>query len=118
MAMIKCPICGYEISSTDTKCIKCGSDQYTIQFELKKKDLIAKGKIKDTTRKKKNVIIAIELIFIILAVVAYINFFLPSIIDITHNYVKEEKEKKCISESGSWNADLNECIEDTEVFEK
>lgn len=111
MAMIKCPICGYEISSTDTKCIKCGSDKYTIDFELKKNELISKGKIKDTSRKKKNIIIIVELLFIILAVIAYINFFLPSILNITKNYVKEEREKKCIAESGSWNTDLNECIE-------
>lgn len=113
MERIKCPICGYEISSTDTKCINCGSDKYTIDFELTKQGLIKDGKIKDTGRKKKNIIIFCELGFIILAVVAYINFFLPGILDATHEYIRKEREEKCISESGSWNADLNECIEES-----
>ena len=113
MAIIKCPVCGYEISTSDTKCINCGSDKHTIQFELKKKELISEGVIKDTSRKKKNIIILCETAFLVLAVVVYINFFLPSILDATNDYVKKEREEKCTAESGSWNADLNECIEES-----
>ena len=113
MAIIKCPICGNEISSSDTKCIKCGSDQYTIQFELKKQELIKTGKIKDNSKKKNLIIITIELVLIAIFFSLYIFLFLPRIFNIRTSNVNREREKKCTENSGNWDSDLNRCIEES-----
>lgn len=110
MAKIKCPICGNEINSTDTKCINCGSDNKTIQFELKKRELLIEGKIKDENVKKKSIIIAIEVTLILLAIVLYYILFLPKVVNEIKINGDIEREKNCTKESGNWNADLNECI--------
>lgn len=110
MAKINCPICGNEINSTDSKCISCGSDNKTIQFEIKKKELLIEGKIKDENVKKKSIIVAIEIILILTAIILYYILFLPRVVNEVKINNDLENEKKCTKESGNWNADLNECI--------
>lgn len=113
MAMIKCPVCGNDISTSDTKCVNCGSDQSTIQFELKKQNLIHEGVIKDTNKKKNRKIIIIELSSIILFITIYLCLFLPRILDVKDYYKKERNIKKCAADSGDWDEDLNLCIQES-----
>lgn len=111
MAIIDCPICGYEISTSDTKCIKCGSDKYTIQFELKKQELETKGKIRKEDTKRSKLIITAELLVLFLAVIAYFYFFMPRINNIIENNIDKQNEKDCRENSGNWDNDLNKCIQ-------
>ena len=110
MAIIDCPICGHEISTSDTKCIKCGSDKYTIQFELKKHELEAKGKIRKENTRRSRTIITIELLAIFAAVIAYFYFFMPRINGAIEDNKNKQNEKDCREDSGNWDNDLNKCI--------
>ena len=109
MQKIICPKCNNEISSTDTKCINCGLDMTTIEYELKKKELIKEGKIKDTNKKKKTIIIIIELLVFIILAFAYIKLFIPSILEITEEHTNNQKEKNCIKDEGIWNTETKQC---------
>lgn len=113
MAQIKCPICGNEISTSDTKCLKCGSDKTTIEFELKKKQFIKQGKINDPSKKKKTIVIIIELILIIAAFTTYFIIFLPRVSQTINDHKKETNKKECTEYSDDWNADLNQCISES-----
>ena len=110
MAKINCPICGNEIYTTDTKCINCGSDRKTIEFELKRNEFVDKGQIKNENSKKKGIIIAVELGLILTSIIAYSFLFMPRVVTEIENHKKVVKEDKCTKDSGNWNADLNECI--------
>ena len=109
MAKIKCPVCGNEIHTTDTKCLNCGSDKKTIEFELKKKEFISGGKIV-ADKKKNGIIVAIELSVIILSIALYFILFMPRVVDEVEKHKKVIEEDKCTKDSGNWNDDLNECI--------
>ena len=110
MAKINCPVCGNEIYSTDTKCVNCGSDNKTIEFELKKREFVSDGIIKDDKKRKKGIIIAIELILMVSAITAYIILFMPRVVDEVKKNKQVAKEYNCNQQSGDWNEDLNECI--------
>lgn len=102
MKKIICPKCNNEISSTDTKCINCGLDMTTIEYELKKKELIKEGKIKDTNKKKKTVTIVIELLIFLVLMTTYIKLFIPSILEVTEEHTIIQKQKKCEQDEGTW----------------
>lgn len=114
MAKINCPICGNEIYTTDTKCINCGSDRKTIEFELKRNEFVDKGKLKKEDSKKKGIIIAVESGLIVLFIVVYSFLFMPRVVQEIEDHKKVVKEDKCTQNSGNWNADLNECISSNE----
>ena len=110
MAMIKCPVCNADISTTDTKCINCGSDKSTIEFELKRRELIKEGKIEDAERKKKSIIIILELLTFGLIIGLYVVLFVPRIIEINNSNNQNQKVQKCTEQSGDWDSDLKDCI--------
>lgn len=111
MEKIKCPICNYDIYSTDTKCINCGSDKQTIEFELKRNSLINSGKIKDSSQKKKKYVILAELsIFVVIAFIYYI-LFIPRIINTADEYNNKKEIEECNQKSENWNDDLKSCVD-------
>ena len=109
MIRLTCPKCNNQISSTDTKCITCGLDMTTIEYELKKKKLIKEGKIKDTDKKKKTIIVIIELLVFLVLMIVYIKLFIPSILEITEERSIIQKEKNCEKDEGIWDKETKEC---------
>lgn len=109
MQKIICPKCNNEISSIDTKCINCGLDMTTIEYELKKNELIQEGKIKDTNKKKKAITIIIELVVFLVLMIVYIKLFIPSILEITEEHTIIQKQKKCEKDEGEWDKITKEC---------
>lgn len=109
MIRLTCPKCNNQISSTDTKCINCGLDMTTIEYELKKQELIKKGTIKDTSKKKKAIIVFIELVVFLTISIIYYQLFIPKILDLTDERKQQNKIQNCENQGGFWDNTINDC---------
>ena len=109
MIKIICPKCNNEISSTDTKCINCGLDMTTIEYELKKKELIKEGKIKDTDKKKKTIVVILELLIFMAISIVYYQLFIPRIIDISDERKQQNRINNCEEQGGVWDISIDSC---------
>lgn len=109
MIKITCPKCNNQISSTDTKCINCGLDMTTIEYEIKKQELIKTGKIKDTSKKKGKIIIIIEIIALLTILVVYYQLFIPRILQITEERKQQNRVDNCENQGGFWDIQNDYC---------
>lgn len=82
---IVCPKCNNVLSSKDTMCMNCGLDMSAINLEIKSSEI-------KTKKKKKGIIIFIELFTLLLVATIYTILFVPKIIEISKEDPIEYKE--------------------------
>lgn len=82
---IVCPKCNNVLSSKDTMCMNCGLDMSAINLEIKSSEI-------KTKKKKKGIIIFIELFTLLVIATIYTILFVPKIIEISKEDPIEYKE--------------------------
>lgn len=82
---IVCPKCNNVLSSKDTMCMNCGLDMSAINLEIKSSEI-------KTKKKKKGIIVFIELFTLLLVATIYTILFVPKIIEISKEDPIEYKE--------------------------
>lgn len=82
---IVCPKCNNVLSSKDTMCMNCGLDMSAINLEIKSSEIKNK-------KKKKGIIIFIELFTLLVIATIYTILFVPKIIEISKEDPIEYKE--------------------------
>lgn len=82
---IVCPKCNNILSSKDTMCMNCGLDMSAINLEIKSNQIKNK-------KKKKGIIVFIELFTLLVIATIYIILFVPRIIEISKEEPIDYKE--------------------------
>lgn len=82
---IVCPKCNNNLSSKDTMCMNCGLDMSAINLEIKSNQI-------KTKKKKKGIIVFIELFTLLVIATIYTILFVPKIIEISKEEPIDYKE--------------------------
>lgn len=82
---IVCPKCNNNLSSKDTMCMNCGLDMSAINLEIKSNQI-------KTKKKKKGIIVFIELLALLVIATIYTILFVPKIIEISKEEPIDYKE--------------------------
>lgn len=82
---IVCPKCNNNLSSKDTMCMNCGLDMSAINLEIKSNQI-------KTKKKKKGIIVFIELFTLLVIATIYTILFVPRIIEISKEEPIDYKE--------------------------
>lgn len=106
--MKKCPNCGNEMEDNIDRCVNCGLDTRVVIHRKNTTRLLDKGK--EAEKKRKNKILLIEIITIIVIGLVYAKFFMPEVTSIIKENNDIKVKRTCEEEyGGTWDKENNIC---------